>query len=446
MTETTVKVAPSQNTQAIGVAIDQIGTTNYPIYKQAFGAESSATLVSASNPLPIGFPTDGPNFDAFDRLRVSNPETLFDSKQICADNTLYWDGAEVSGSGTGSTYSANRASTVLNVSATTAGKRVRQTYMRFNYQPGKSHLVLVTGVIRYSGGGTGIVSGMGYYDDKNGLFLQDNEGTMQLVRRSYITGSAVDEAVDQTDWNLDSMDGTGPSGITLDFTKSQILLIDFEWLGVGRARMGFVVDGIAYYAHQFVHANNIVGVYMSTPNLPLRYEIENDGTGAAASIECICSSVMSEGGIEKTGTLRYVSTGAVSSLVSGTTYAMLGGKLKSTHFDISVLLEQISMAGSINDSAEWKLLINPTVAGTFTYNDVANSALQVAIGSVNNTVSGGTAIEGGYFTSASGLTVSTPNALRPGASIAGVAQAWVLAITPLSNMNAYASVTWRELL
>jgi len=57
-----------------------------------------------------------------------------------------------------------------------------------------------------------------------------------------------------------------------------------------------VVDGVPTYLHQFNHANHSAGVYMTTPNLPIRYEISNDGTGAAAEMECICSSVMSEGG------------------------------------------------------------------------------------------------------------------------------------------------------
>jgi hypothetical protein len=228
--------------------------------------------------------TDSPSIDAFGRWRVSNPETIFDSKQLHDNAPLIYDDQEVSGGSTTSSHSTATASTTIGVGATTAGKRVRQSFMRFNYQPGKSQLIFCTGVLDKSGGGTGITRGFGYYDDNNGLFLQDKEGVIQFVKRSSTSGSPVDTEVNQSSWNIDTMDGTGASGITLDFSKAQILVIDFEWLGVGRVRMGFVVDGIVYYCHQFNHANSVSTVYMSTPNLPVRYEIDNDGTGAASTL------------------------------------------------------------------------------------------------------------------------------------------------------------------
>lgn len=390
---------------------------------------------------------DSPSIDAFGRWRVSEPYTLFDSKQLYDAQPLLWDDQEVSGTGTTSTHSVNRASSVLAVGASTAGKRVRQTFMRFNYQPGKSHQILCTGILDKSGGGTGITRGFGYGDENNGLFLQDNEGVYQLVRRTYSSGSVVNNAVDQADWNIDTMDGNGPSGVRLDFTKTQILFIDFEWLGVGRVRMGFVVDGNIYYTHAFNNANNLDVVYMSTPNLPMRYWIENDGTGVASSLEHICSSVASEGGIQNNGYLRHIDSGAVTGLSAGTAYAVLGGKLKTTHLGASVIVENISVIGSANDQAHWELRIGGTVGGTFTYNDVANSAVQVAIGASTNTVTGGIEIDGGYFTTQQGTQFTVPNALRLGAGIDGTPQSWQLVVVPITNnITVRASVTWRELL
>ena len=148
--------------------------------------------------------------------------------------------------------------------------------------------------------GSGIITRMGLFDDNNGIFLQRSNNTISLVVRSNVSGSPSDSNyATQANWNIDKMDGTGLSGLTLDFSKSQILTFDFEWLGVGCVRVGFVVDGNVFYCHQFNHANNITGVYMSTPNLPLRYQIENTGSGIASSIECICCAVLSEGEIER---------------------------------------------------------------------------------------------------------------------------------------------------
>lgn len=240
------------------------------------------------------------SIDAFSRQRVSDPETLFDSKQTLDNQPLIWGDQEVSGSGTSSTHSALTASTVLAVSASTAGTRIRQTFRRFNYQPAKSQLVFMTVTLGETGGGAGIQRCSGLYDDNNGIFFRDNEGTVEAVVRSKATGSVVDNAVAQSAWSEDTMDGSGdvnnPSGITFDGTKSQIIFFDFEWLGVGSVRMGFVVDGALHIVHKFHHANKAAGVYLSSPCLPLRYEIINDGTGAASDLECICASVISEGG------------------------------------------------------------------------------------------------------------------------------------------------------
>jgi len=146
---------------------------------------------------------DSPSIDAFGRWRVSEPQTIFDSKQLYDAQPLFWDDQQVSGTGTTSTHNPNTASTVLSVSGTTAGRRVRQTFMRFNYQPGKSQLILCTGTLSATGGGTGIVRAMGLYDDKNGIFIRDNQGTVEAVIRTYTSGTAVDNAVSQANWNLD---------------------------------------------------------------------------------------------------------------------------------------------------------------------------------------------------------------------------------------------------
>jgi hypothetical protein len=147
----------------------------------------------------------------------------------------------------------------------------------------------------------GVTKRVGYYSTSDGIFLEEN-GTVDLaiVKRSSVSGSAVDTRVAQSDWNLDTLDGSGgtrnPSGITLDQSKAQILMIDLQWLGVGRVRVGFDVDGQVFYAHEFLHANSVTTTYMSTATLPVRWEITGD---SAASMKAICSAIASEGGAEK---------------------------------------------------------------------------------------------------------------------------------------------------
>lgn len=409
-----------------------------------FGAEKQGLDV-------VSHPADG-ELDAFSRLRVSQPYTLFDSKQIHDNQPLFWDDSETSGSGTTSTHSANRASTIIAVSANTAGKRVRQTFQRFNYQPGKSHLVVMTARMDSGAAETGITAEVGYHDDNNGLFFRLKDGVIYVVQKSNATGTPVETAIAQADWNLDTLDGSGDddtnsSGIAIDPTATQILFLDFEWLGVGRVRMGFFIDGRPVYCHQFLNANNLTAVYMSTPNLPIRYSIENDGNAGAAGLEHICSSVASEGGVTDLGVLRHKDSGSIGTLSSGTVYALVGIRLKDAYKGAGILLESLSgLATSSNDVAHWELRWNPTVAGTFTYGDETNSAIQTATGASTNTVTGGTEIDGGYFTNALPVTVAAPNALRLGEAIDGTKDEIVLCVRPVTNnITCEGSLTWREL-
>jgi len=399
---------------------------------------------------------DSPHLDAFSRLRVSNPQTLLDSKQIFDNQPRIWDDAEVSGSGTTSTNSQDTASSTMGVAATTAGKRVRQTFMRLNYQPGKSHLIFCTGTLEKSGGGTGIKRGFGYFDDENGIFLQDNEGTMQIVKRSHVTGSTVDTEEDQDDWNLDTMDGNGPSGITLDFSKAQILIIEMAWLGVSRVRIGFVVGGKVFYAHEFLHANINAGVYMSTPNLPIRYEIENDGSGAASTLEHICCSVISEGGRESFGVLQSIHNGTdkIDANSAGTVYALIGLRLKSDCLGATVQFRKAGILATTADNFYWEIRGNPTVSGTFNYSDVSLSCVQAALGDTSNpsnsTVTGGVILDSGYGSGNATIEskfVNSQHMEHMGAAIDGTRDTVVLCVSPLSsNLDIYGSMSWLEII
>lgn len=403
---------------------------------------------------------DSFSIDAFGRWRVSNPTTLFDSKTIfdnpdlanSVENTpLFFDNAETSGSGTSTSLRINEASQRISVGNLTAGTRVRQSKQRFNYQSGKSQEIIITFCMNSLD--AGVTKRAGYFDSNNGLFLELAGETAKLVQRSYVTGAVVDDAVSQSSWNIDQFDGAGPSGVTLDFTKSQILFIDFEWLGVGRVRMGFVVDGVIYYAHEFLNANNLTTVYMSTPNLPIRWEISNDGTGAASDLDCNCSSVISEGGVQQTGAVKYTSTTTlVDCNATNTFYAIIGIRLKTQYLAqiIDILnVDLIEVAGT--KTCEWRLLLNPTVAGAFSYSDVANTSVQAAYGATANTVTGGLALSGGYFASdqrqGGFLSVGVSSNLRLGSQIDGTRDTIVLAVRNINgdvNSDVYGSLTWRE--
>jgi hypothetical protein len=183
---------------------------------------------------------DGADKDAFGRLRTADPVSLFTSQFQYDLQPLLWESA-LSGSGT-TTHLPNEAACRMRV-AVAADEVIRQSRQYSRYKPGKSLLIAETFVM---GAGTeNVRKRVGYFDAQNGIFLEQNGIVdVALVRRTYTSGAAVDNRVVQASWNVDKFDGTGPSGLTLDLTKAQILLMDLQWLGVGRVRIGFDIDGL----------------------------------------------------------------------------------------------------------------------------------------------------------------------------------------------------------
>ena len=406
----------------------------------------------------------GTQLDSFGRLRISSPETLFDSKNVYDDTSiatsaenqpLFYDNVETSGSGTSTLYNVNESSQSLIVSDNTNGIRVRQTKMRFNYQPGKSQLVKMS--VFFGSTNNGITKREGLFDDNNGLFLKSDGSTFYFVQRSYVTGTPVDYEIPRSSWD-DPMDGSGDSGIDLDLEKAILMWIDYEWLGVGPNRFGFYVGSRPILAHTITNYNK-EKVYMSSPNLPLRSEIVNDGTGLSDSLTQICSSIISEGGTQDIGSLRYASTNGthVSTTAENTIQAIIGIRLKQNY--IGATIKQINMwmqLQTASEQVEWIFILNPTVSGNFTYVDEQQSSVQIARSSGISTVTGGYKLTGGSVesggnvnggTGASGLSLE--NAIKLGSTISGVVDEMVLCARPIGGstvVNVEAGFTWREML
>jgi hypothetical protein len=254
------------------------------------------------------------NRDAFGRTTVSQPFTLADYSHV------FGEAPELISlvNGVGSTISVvpNEASIRLIVGTADGDYAIHQSRMYHHYMPGKSQLILESFCF---GGTTSIAASkrIGYFDDRDGVFFQqDGSGNLSFVQRSYVTGTAVDLTFTQSHWNKDKCDGSGQSGFNLDVTKSQLLFFDYQWLGVGRLRCGFVHDGENVIAHEVYHSNNLSTVYWSNPSLPIRCEVRNiSSSTSTASMDQICASVMSEGGYEGSGIdfaaaseLRYIET------------------------------------------------------------------------------------------------------------------------------------------
>ena len=390
-----------------------------------------AKLMANTGTLPIE--PGGTGADAFGRLRVSNPFTIFDSQNRYQKDNQFDESTATGGT---ITYTLNESTVNLNVTASSGSEAVRQTYRVMPYQPGKGLLVLATFVM--AAGTANLRQRVGYFNTDNGVFFQQDGTTKAFVLRTNTSGTPSDaRTVTQANWNGDKLDGTGESGITLDTTKSQILWMDFEWLGVGSVRCGFIIDGQYIVCHTFNNANDQTKVYMTTAILPMRYEIKATGaTAGAATLKQICSTVISEGGYQQQVATQFARRTSVLGTISTTFLPLVSIRLASDSLGAVVLPQAVQVFPTTNQNYELALFKNPTLTGaswdtsTFTHVDYDVTA---------TAVSGGTMILQNYVSStAQGRAVSITPAgynfdIQLGASLAGVSDVMTLAIRTISG-------------
>jgi hypothetical protein len=413
-----------------------------------FWRGSKSAAGSSTDPVNVALPAT--SSDAFGRLRVSNPLTLFDSSHRFDDNDLW---ATATATGGAAVFNNAQGLVDLNVTAASGSSVTRETIKVFAYQPGKSLLVMNTFVM--SAAKTGLTQRIGYYGADNGFYLEQAGTAVSLVERSVVTGSLVNTPVLQSAWNGDKLDGTGPSGITLDLTKAQILWMDVEWLGVGSVRMGFVINGQFILCHTFNHANIIASTYITTASLPLRYEIFNTaGTTGTSTLKQICSTVISEGGYELRGAQQAVGTPITSArtlATAGTLYPMVSLRLKSTRLDGIVVATAISIIGNTSANYNWQVVSAGTTTGGSWLSAGANSSVEYNL--TGTSFAGGRTIASGYFTATASTSV-TVDILRAALlatqlerdGLTGTAYEFSLILTAGTNTEtAFASIDWEEI-
>ena len=333
--------------------------------------------------------------DAFGRLRVSNPLTLFDSSHRYSVNGHWATSTGTSGT---VTFSSNEGLVNMSVGTVSGSKVYRETNRVFPYQPGKSLLIMNTFVM--SSGQTNLRQRAGYFSSGNGIYFQQSGDTYSIVERSSVSGTVTETIIPQSSWNGDKLNGSGESKITLDPTKSQIFWADIEWLGVGTVRTGFVINGQFILCHSFHHANIVPGTYITTATLPARYEIEALNTlSASGTLKQICSTVISEGGYQVRGDANSASNALNSPRVctnSGVFYPAAAIRLKSTRLDAVVIPNALSMLGQGNNAVfNWKVIQGGTVSGGTWTSAGTNSPVEYNLSGVS--ISGGNTLAAGFI-------------------------------------------------
>lgn len=431
------------------------GTSGYADYGSGIvvtTASGRPIEVTSSSSGVVNVQGGGTGSDAFGRLRTANAFTLFDSSHRYKDNGLW---STTSGTGGTTTFNANAGLVELAVTTTSGSEVVRESTKVFPYQPGKSLLVMSTFVMEP--GKAGLRQRVGYYGASNGIYLEKNGvNSPAFVERNSVTGSVTETSVAQTNWNQDKLDGTGPSGLTIDLAKAQILWMDIEWLGLGTVRIGFIINGKFIHCHSFHHANLINSTYITTASLPLRYEIKNiTATASSSTLKQICSTVISEGGYELRGLQQAIGTSITSPYslaTAGTFYPVISIRLKSTALDAIVVLSALSiMAAGGTANYCWRIIESATTTGGTWVSAGSNSSVEYNL--TGTATAGGRVAAQGYF-SASNQALAPTDILREALfkfqlerdGLSSTPYEITLAATASANTSTlHASLDWEEI-
>jgi hypothetical protein len=371
----------------IGIGVAALCFGLYQLLQQPPAQASSIT----PGQLNTNF-ADTPQKDAFSRLRVSQPTALFDSQFQYGIEPLQWESIVTAG---GTAAAVANSSSVLMTVSTNGDAIVRQSHRYFRYQPGKSQAAIFTGVMGAIKANTR--QRIGYFDAQNGLFFEQDGTNLRVVQRSFVTGSAIDTAVNQSAWNLDKLNGTGPSGITVDMSKAQVFIIDLQWLGVGRVRLGFDIGGIIVYCHQFMNANALTSVYMGTANLPVRYELTMTGATTATTMLQICQSVISEGGFESERGYLFTANNTVTPITATTRRPILSMRPKASFNSLPNrgFIEPLTADVQIGSgSALVEVVYNGTLTGASFASVNVNSLVEFDVAAT--AISGGIVVQSFY--------------------------------------------------
>jgi hypothetical protein len=396
----------------------------------------------------------GTNTDAFGRLRVSQPYSLFDSQNRYAIDNQF-DTVFITGGST--SFLVNEASVAMINDTTSGAEVVRQTFRSMLYQPGKSLLVLAT--FKAAAPTANLRQRIGYFGTQNGVYFETSgAGTTTSALKAFVLrtsiGGSVDNTtrrVEQSAWNGDKLDGTGASGLTLDLSYPQILWMDFEWLGVGNVRCGFIINGQYIVCHTYQNANFTGNsVYMTTAILPVRYEITNTGaTTTTSTLKQICSSVMSEGGLEPTS-ISHVALRSTALTVGVTITPLVSIKLTSNALGAVVLPQALRVLPTSADDFEIQLVKNANLSGaTFS---LVTSDTNVLFDTNATAMTGGTITQINYAASSNQGTTPLNEAgvfnwdTQLGVSISGVSDVYTVGVRTFSGSgNVVGSLTFFDL-
>lgn len=381
----------------------------------------------------------------YNQFRVATLENVYDVRQQFAKDTLYMVESLV-GAAT-STFLPNEAAVRLRVTAAAGDSAIRQTKAYIPYQIGRSQLIFaqaVMGAIKAN-----VRQRIGYFDINDGVFFEQNGVNLRVVRRSFTSGAAVDTAVNQSAWNLDKLDGTGPSGVILNTSKFQVFTISLSW--GGEVRFGFAIGGQIINCHQFDNSNIDTTIWASKASLPVRHEITNlAATAGNTDLLQFVLSVFSEGSIDQLGLLTAADNSLTTrALAGGTSLPVLSIRLKAAFARGIIIPQSVSVSQTTQRDLLYRLVVGGALTGAVFVAQSPATELDVSA----TVLTGGTVIQAGYIAAGAGsggggiLALGSKTSLWASSDFAGTPDNLTILVSnpDVPAANVFSALQWKEI-
>jgi len=387
------------------------------------GGSGAESLLTAGNPMPVTGPLTNTQLRATPvpvtggltdtQLRAAAVDTLskdFAGRQpfntLFGESTVGWHTDDISVmfqynvstkdtvttlTGSGAVTASNEQAVVSITGAAGTSTLASRDPMR--YRPGHEAISQFTSV--YNGAQAGVKQYHGVLNAADGACFGTSEG----VFGSWFVEGGVETFTPQSSWNGDKLDGTGPSGFTIDITMVNIYMIQFGWLGIAPVIYAVYTGHVTGWrvCHVIDRVNTSATPHLNNPSLPISAKVARAaGTGTAADIRTSSwRSGVTGGGDSETAADRWfantvidvsITAGVRNNIFALRNEATFQGK--TNHVVLEVAIVTFDNAG--NKAVAFYATKGPT--GTVTSGGV--TSVVDAVNSVTTLVTGGTVVGG----------------------------------------------------
>jgi len=387
------------------------------------------------------------SIDASGFLNVSNKTILGNYVQDKDDLPLLLDRIS---NGTATQVWGNG---VVEMDTGAADYAICQSFKRHLYLGGKSQRVEIT--FNQMGIQANVEKRVGYFSSDtvapyntgyDGFYLEMDGTTYNIVINK---GGTPVATVPRANWD-DPLDGTGASGIDIDFKDFTVMVMEFLYLGGTSLEVSFIVGGVQYIAHNYENSSINGTTFVNSPTQPVRWEVR--GNGSAGELGQVCAAVSTGGALDVVGFPHAVDLGFanfINANAAGTTYLVAALRLND------VLAIGLDVTGDLlattNDDYIARFIVNPNIAGAaLTWNAIPNSGYDWAIGDTanpsTNIVTGGTVIASAFGEGNSLRTLEANSLFQVGSDLTGASDILALCVEPIgTNLDIRGAINFKTL-